>query len=206
MSRGTFEEKWLFWNQYNSIRFSEYEPKILRLLVKIFWKVSQNCIQRVQKYFLNSIHLFDIFSLNHFRFLGDKLSTVGLWKPQFRCPEEDIAEIFLWKKRFSHYFRKKVSELSHFRQKNPDRLAKKGLHVPGETFWGTILFLKLFYKLNFFVIWAQDSQLFSGNFQAVLLKPPNAWLKKPFKRDVTLKKNVFFFKQFRASWREHFVL
>ena len=78
VSRGTFEEKWFFWNQYNTIRFSEFEPKSLRLLVKIFWKGSQNCIQHVQKYFLNSIHLFDIFSLNHFRFLGDKLSTAGL--------------------------------------------------------------------------------------------------------------------------------
>ena len=139
---------------------------------------------------LNSSFWF--FSLNHFRFLGDKLSTAGLWKPQFRCPEEDIAEIFLWKKRFSHYFRKKVTELSHFRQKNSDRLAKKGLHVPGETIWGTILFLKLFHILNFFVIWAQDSQLFSESFQAVLSKPPNAWLKN-LSKEMYFWRKMFFF-------------
>ena len=107
-----------------------------------------------------------------------------------------LRKIFCEKIRFSHYFRKKVSELSHFRQKNPDRLAKKGLHVPGETFWGTILFLKLFYILNFFVIWAQDSQLFSENFQAVLLKPPNDWLKKRFEKRCNFEKNVFFSNNF----------
>ena len=95
--------------------------------------------------------------------------------------------------RFSHCFRKKVSELSQFRQKNPDRLAKKGLHVSGETIWGTILFLKLFYILNFFVIWAQDSQLFSENFQAVLSKPPNDWLKKNrFEKRCNFEEKCFF--------------
>ena len=148
MSRGTFEEKWFFWNQYNSIRFSEYEPKSLRLLVKFFWKGSKNCIQHVQKYFLNSIHLFDIFSLNHFRFLGDKLSTAGLWKPQFRCPEEEIAEIFLWKKiGFHNIPGKKYRNFHILGRKIPTVLPKKACTCPERQFEEQYFFW------NFFIFW-----------------------------------------------------
>ena len=103
------------------------------------------------------------------------------------------GKCFVKKNKFSHYFWKKILELSHFRQKNPDCLAKKGLHVPGETIWGTMPFLKLFFILNFFGIWAQDSQMFNKNFQAVLSKPPNAWLKKPFEKRCNSEEICFFF-------------
>ena len=148
VSRGTFEEKWFFWNQYSSIRFSEFEPKSQRTLVEFFWKGSQNCIQHVQKYFLISTHLFGIFSLNHFRFLGDKLSAAGLWKPQFRCPEEDIEEIFFVKKnRFSRFFPEERLELSYFRQKNPTVLPKKACTCPERQFEEQCLFW------NFLIFW-----------------------------------------------------
>ena len=84
------------------------------------------------------------FFFNLSRFLGGKLPVVGFSKPKSTSPEGDFVEQFSWKTNFSTIFPEKRFELSHFRQKNPERLAKKGLHVPGETIWGTLRFLKLF--------------------------------------------------------------